>query len=110
MVAENAVFDQRNAIPQLTSLKLVSHPDIVVPFGGPIMAGGELIRSDALEHKIRAKLPSLLIKVGFIFYIFFLFYAKSDFPYNKKNPHIKNITQNTFAHIMIIMTFTRNSI
>ena len=63
VIAENASYDKRNIKPQLSSLKLVSLPDIVVPYGGPIMAGGSVIRCDALEQKIRAKLPSLLIKV-----------------------------------------------
>ncbi|KAK2140974.1 hypothetical protein LSH36_1193g00011 [Paralvinella palmiformis] len=65
VIAENASYDKRNIKPQLSSLKLVSLPDIVVPYGGPIMAGGSVIRCDALEQKIRAKLPSLLIKMHF---------------------------------------------
>ncbi len=64
VIAESASHDQRLVRPQLSSVKVVSNPDITVPFGGPLMAGGGLVKCDALEQKIRAKLPSLIIKVG----------------------------------------------
>ena len=38
------------------------------------MAGGAMIRCDALEQKIRAKLPSLIIKVISMIMICWVFY------------------------------------